>query len=45
MVAAELRIGNLVFYNGKEISISPIGLREFYYLGGTYASSETDKRE
>src|SRR5688572_28029676 len=42
--ASDLRIGNMVSYNDKVISISEIGLREFYYLGHTHAKSKLDKR-
>ena len=44
MEAKELRIGNLIQYNGKEIAISPVGLSEYYYLSDTHAESKTDKR-
>lgn len=43
--AKELRIGNLVTYNGKEIAVGPSAISELYYLGDTHAKSEIDKRE
>lgn len=45
MKATDLRIGNLVNYNGKEISISPIGLNELFYIGDNFADSKIEKRE
>lgn len=45
MKASELRIGNLVTYNGKEISITPNALFEFYYIHNTHANSKIDRRD
>ena len=43
MNANELRIGNLVFYNDKKISISPSAINEFYYIGNSHSKSELDR--
>ena len=45
MEAKELRIGNLVNYNGKEISISTTGLNEYFHLADTHSNSNLDRRD